>query len=431
MSRSGFDHLPRAALAALLPELLLCGQLIDRSGLPHAIAAFGREGMTAIAIEEWQIASPVYTRRMQRALGFVGDDVATIFKGLQLDIGAPPQFMDFRFRVEDRDHGEFWLDHCGALMDVEPMGDDFVVAMCHTIEDPTFDATALATNAHAQIRPIHRPPRRPADRHPMCAWTVTIDPANIAPPVPPNAELVASSAAAGIELGVIDTDDPGRADYSGPLLSDLRFADFSKSALVRIADEVCLQHHLLTLGFMIAVRARLGPDAAAGADPAARAGAGPKAAAMTMGRKHFTGIAGISSERIRAALGLGDDPAALAEVLRLHPAWNPLPYTGVEITETSDTVLLRIPHRSDATADGAWPAMIDADHLAPLDAMARGVNPRFVTQAIATDEHGWTVEMALAPQPFREATEVTLTRYSTGASFTFTDRGIPLPLTVL
>ncbi|MFQ6391949.1 hypothetical protein ACLMAJ_00700 [Nocardia sp. KC 131] len=423
MPRSNFDRLPRAALATLLPELLLCGQLIDRSGLPHAIGAFGREGMTAIAIEEWQIASPVYTRRMQRALGFVGDDVATIFKGLQLDIGAPPQFMDFRFRIHDRDHGEFWLDHCGALMDVEPMGDEFVVAMCHTIEDPTFDATALATNAHAQIRPIHRPPRSPADRHPMCAWTVTIDPANAPPPVPPNAQLVAESAAAGVELGAIDTEGPGRADYTGPLLSDLRFADFSKSALVRIADEVCLQHHLLTLGFMIAVRARLGTETT-GDD-------GGSAAALSMGRKHFTGIAGISSERIRNALRLGDDTAALAEVLRSHPAWNPLPYTGVEITETSDAVLLHIPHHSAARADGAWPAMIDADHLAPLDAMARGVNPRFATRPVATDEHGWTVEMALAPQPFREATEVTLTRYSTGASFTFTDRGIPLPLTVL
>jgi hypothetical protein len=49
--------------------------------------------MTAVAIEEWQLAGPVYTRRMQRALGFVGDDVTTIFKGLQLDIGAPPQIV--------------------------------------------------------------------------------------------------------------------------------------------------------------------------------------------------------------------------------------------------------------------------------------------------------------------------------------------------
>ena len=66
--------------------------------------------------------------------------------------------------------------------------------MCHTIEDPTFDATAVATNPRAQIRPIHRPPRVPADRHPHCHWTVTIDESN--PPVDahPNAALVAALA---------------------------------------------------------------------------------------------------------------------------------------------------------------------------------------------------------------------------------------------
>ena len=79
---------------------------------------------------------------MQKALKYEGDDVITIFKGLQLDIGAPPQFMDFRYTVHDRWHGEFHLDHCGALMDVEPMGEDYVRGMCHDIEDPTFDATA-------------------------------------------------------------------------------------------------------------------------------------------------------------------------------------------------------------------------------------------------------------------------------------------------
>jgi hypothetical protein len=31
-------------------------------------------------------------------------------------------------------------------MDVEPMGEDYVRLMCHDIEDPTFDATAVATN---------------------------------------------------------------------------------------------------------------------------------------------------------------------------------------------------------------------------------------------------------------------------------------------
>ena len=87
-------------------------------------------------------ASPIYTKRMQKALKYEGVDVVTIFKGLQLDIGAPPQFMDFRYTVHDRWHGEFHLDHCGALLDVEPMGEDYVRGMCHDIEDPTFDATA-------------------------------------------------------------------------------------------------------------------------------------------------------------------------------------------------------------------------------------------------------------------------------------------------
>ncbi|MCB1292444.1 MAG: hypothetical protein KDB45_13165, partial [Mycobacterium sp.] len=79
---SRFEGLSRAELAVLVPELLLIGQLIDRSGMAWCIQAFGRAEMLQIAIEEWAGASPVYTRRMQRALRFTGHDVITIFKGL-------------------------------------------------------------------------------------------------------------------------------------------------------------------------------------------------------------------------------------------------------------------------------------------------------------------------------------------------------------
>src|SRR5262245_63318786 len=84
--------------------------------------------------------------------------------------------MDVRFEVHEDGHAEFWLNHCGALMDVEPRGEKGVVMMCHRIEDPTFDATAVATNPRARMRPIHRPPRRPADRLPHCHWRVAIEP---------------------------------------------------------------------------------------------------------------------------------------------------------------------------------------------------------------------------------------------------------------
>ncbi len=411
---SNFADLTRDELAILVPELLLSGHLIDRSGMAHSIAAFGREGMTQIAIEEWQVASPVYTRRMQRALNFVGDGVDTIFKSLQLDVGAPPQFMDFRFRVDDHDHGEFWLDHCGALADVEPMGESYVRSMCHDIEDPTFDATALATNPYAQVRPIHRPPRVPADRHPVCAWTVIIDSAHVPPPVPPNSELLSGSQAAGIELEPIDPADPGTSDYTGPLLSDLRFGDFSRSALIRMADEVCLQHHLLALGFLIAIRSRTDDESAA-----------------DIGRKQFAGIAGLTSERIRDALGLGDDDTALARVLTLHPAWNPSRYSGVSVETSESGVQLRIPKHSAAVSDTVWQSLIDADHLAPLEAMARGVNPRYAAEVVDDDDEALSIGFPLTNEPFAESGEVAITRFSTGADFHFADRGIPLPLTVI
>ncbi|HTC70513.1 MAG TPA: hypothetical protein VK662_13160, partial [Acidothermaceae bacterium] len=218
MSQSRYAQLSRQELAVLLPELLLIGQMIDRSGMAWCIQEFGRDEMVQIAIEEWAGASPIYTRRMQRALNYEGVDVPTIFKGLQLDIGAPPQFMDFRYTIHDRWHGEFHLDHCGALLDVEPMGDEYVFGMCHTIEDPTFDATAVATNARAQVRPVHRPPRVPSDQHPHCAWTVIIDEAY--PPVEgiPALDIVAETRAAKWELDAIDRSDEGLADYSGPVV---------------------------------------------------------------------------------------------------------------------------------------------------------------------------------------------------------------------
>lgn len=413
-AHSSFAALSRRDLAVLVPELLLCGQLIDRSGMAHLISAFGRAGMAEVAIEEWQASSPWYTKRMQRALGYEGDDVVTIFKGLQLDIGAPPQFMDFRYRVDDPHHGEFWLDHCGALMDVEPLGDEYVRSMCHDIEDPTFDATALATNVHAQVRPIHRPPRRPEDRHPHCAWTVVIDPAHVPPTVEPHTEAIGRTVAVGVELSPIDPEDEGNANYSGPLLSDVRFADFSRSALVRIAEEVCLQQHMLTLGFLAGVRKRTDEDSA-----------------LAITRKQLTGIAGLTSERIRNALDLPADLAGLATVLSVHPLFAPRQYVDRDIRFDGERLEVCIRRSGGAHLDGSWPVLVDGEHLEALNALVRGVDPHFTVRVVAEDADVLIVEVFAAPVPAKECGEVAITRFSSGSGFTFADRGIPLPLTVV
>ncbi len=415
---SRYSTLGRAGLARVVPELLLVGHLIDRSAMPWCIAEFGRDEMARIAIEEWASASPIYTRRMQRALGYApGEpgrgDVVTIFKGLQLDIGAPPQFMDFRFSVHDSWHGEFHLAHCGALMDVEPMGDGFVRAMCHDIEDPTFDATAVASNPRARVRPVHRPPRVPADRQPHCAWTVTIDESHPAAQGIPALAVNERSRAATLELAPIVASGDGLDDYSGPLVSDLDFTCFSHSALSRIADEVCLQMHLLDLGFANAVadRARTVDDL------------------VRIRRKQLTGIAGLAAQRLIPALDLPRDPDQLPRsalrLLALHPVLNPSAYVTATIAD--DSIVVK---PSPAHHDGAWVSLCGPAWSAPLQAAVQALDRHLDVEVTACPEAGrgaWRATVTRRAEPGPEAEEVAVASFSTGATFRFETRR-PLPI---
>jgi hypothetical protein len=285
------------------------------------------------------------------------------------------------------------------------MGERYVRSMCHDIEDPTFDATAVATHPRARVRPVHRPPRRPADRHPHCAWTVVIDESH--PEVAPTAECVAlqRSRAATLELDPIDAADDGAGDYAGPLLSDVDFAAFSASALARIADEVVLQMHLLALGFAGAVRRRGTPEQAT--------------AIVT---KQLTGVAGITAERIHRALGLPGGAAGALRVLELHPLLNPAAYVSL----TAENGGLRV-SASPAHADGGWPALVGPASTRPLHAIVRAVDPGLDVdvRGSATD---WALTVVDRGEPAPEAEEVAVTRFSTGAAFRFEPRR-SLPIT--
>ena len=441
------DELDHAELAVLVREYLLCGHLIDRSGMPHAISRFGREVMGDIAIDEWMGASPIYTRRMQRLLGFEGDSVETIFKGMQFDVGAPPEFLDFRYRVIDHDHGEFWLDHCGALMDVEPMGDEFVHTMCHTIEDPTFDATACATNPRARMTPVHRPPRVPADRQPHCHWNVDIvadaepvpepEPAvrlartRLAqlplPEIPPppsgsvrqmTTETLSSEEQNGVGAGTEEAGTGGQwDDYRAPRDPDLRTERFSRSVLLALAEEIGVQWHLLSMSFLSAVERRSSVEDA-----------------VAIGARQFAGIAGLTAERLHRALGLGTDLADVAQVLELHPAFRPRSYIDWRVELTTDDEgeqELRV-HLGDGPAlheSGveSWMSILRDGHAQALDAIAHAVDPRagcVVEPAQGAAVATWRVVVGDEARP--ESDDVALTRFSKGADFRFTETPVAL-----
>ena len=418
----GLADFSRQTLARLGREYLLSGHLQDRVGLPLVAKQLGGDAYVQFAIEEWMAASPIYSLRMQRAMSFEGHDVGTVFKNLQLDIGAPHQFMDFQFRLDGPDYGEFWLPHCGALLDVEPYGEDHVKSMCHAIEDPTFDATAAATHPCMKMRPIHRPPRVPKGRTPACRWSVFID--DEATPFEQHANLarVARSKLAGIELEVpaADGEPGGWPDYSGPFDPDFQLEDLSHRALVRVAQEFAVQSHLLARAFALCVSQRQNAEVA-----------------RQLSEAQWTGIAALTAERLRGPLAIqGDDIEAVAKVFQLHPCFQPRSYLDFSIAITGPR-RARISigdcpafHEEDACS---WFAGLAASPHRALDAIAGSVNPRARCHAVEDVRAGagsdsrdvrlaWDVVIDPAAEPQLPPQELNLAKLSRGAEFRFEQR---------
>jgi hypothetical protein len=410
----GLADCSRGLLAHLGREFLLSGHLQDRVGMPLVMRHAGPDAYVTFAIEEWAAASPIYSKRMQRALGFEGSDVGTVFKNLQLDIGAPPQFMDFQFRLDGPDYGEFWLPHCGALLDVEPFGEERVRGMCHHIEDPTFDATAAATHPRMKMRPIHRPPRKPAGRYPACRWAVFIDDEGTDYEHHPNLGILERSLLATLEVRLPDRDaEPGGwPDYAGPFDPGFQLEDLGHRALLAVTQEAAVQSHLLARALMLSAEQRLGREIAA-----------------DLGVRQWTGIAALTAERLHAALGIPDDGIeAIAKVFQLHPAFQPRDYVDLRVDVVGPGRARLEIHDCPALAEEdalGWLAGLSSDGHPALDAIAGAVNPRARCEpsvGVGGARFAWDVAIDPSGDPRPEPRELALARLSRGASFVFEQR---------
>jgi len=290
--------------------------------------------------------------------------------------------------------------------------------MCHTIEDPTFDATAMATSPYAQIRPVHRPPRTPEGRHPHCHWTATIDPERAPLPEPEPAVHMASTRLAQlpvpvIDRGVGDPDSAGWSDYTAPMDPDLRLEQFSASALVGLAHEIAVQSHLLVMSFLFAIERRHGREAA-----------------TDVGRQQLSGIAGLAAERLRDACGLDRSLAGVAQVLELHPLLQPRDYIAATVSLDEPAGSLRIGLSACPALEEDhlnWPQLLVDGNDDGLTTLVRGVDPCHDVERV--DPSGDEVaawQVVTADRPARESRLVALTRFSTGADFRFTETPVSL-----
>ncbi|HTF32805.1 MAG TPA: hypothetical protein VK714_03775 [Myxococcota bacterium] len=405
---STFDDLPRAVLLPVALETMHVGHLLDRALMPQVvIATKSVAAVEEVAILEWMGASPVYTARMRRLMGIEGDGVDAIMKALQLDVGFPHQYMDVGWKFVDARYGEFWLRHCGALMDVEPHGEERVIGMCHHIEDPTFDATAYATNPRARVRPIHRPPRVPADRKPHCHWTIEVDPAN--EPVSPAAH---TSAVAGLALARIENrcapeDAPeGLTNYAGSFDPEFRLGRLSSATLAAVAREFQAQAHLLSCSAEITLSERLG-----------------RGVARDLISAQWIGVSWTASQRLAKALGqTGGGTHAVAAVLGGLATLPPGFHRSAEVS--CDRVRLALEPASPNLLDPEHPGwlglLVRGDHRG-VETAAQAVDPRARLVDFSTDAGRLSVEFSVEADatPAKEPPPAAFMRLSTATSFVF------------
>lgn len=390
MNNKNLLKLNRLQLAQLGREYMLCAQFNSRTGYAALRINHGDEAYKDVAIANWMGASPVYTRRMQKAMGFAGgSDVATIFKGLQLECGFTHQYFDVHFEVKASDSGRFWLNSCGALLETEPRGADAVKVMCHDIEDPTFNATAVATNARARMVPVHRPPRSPADREPHCEWTVSIDPMADPVPEPDIARVMSETRLANVVIGRPPaTESGGLDDYSGPVFEQLQLEQLSQAALVVVCSELAVQVHLLITGLLYCVAQRYGD-----------------AAAHAVGEFQMTGSSWVMSNRLSEWLDCRDTGIdGIVAVLDIHPAFQPCEYWSLQVTKLSEhrarLELLDCPASGEAMPYG-WFALLAAGMSGGLDGLVKGVDHRARIVESEGDELVWEIivdEDSVAPE---------------------------------
>ena len=410
MTESSLPRVPadldgRAMLSYAL-EHMLHGMLLNRALLPQVVVHTGSlDDLNDVAIDLWMGASPVYTHRLRTLMGIEGDDVPAIMKALQLDCGFVHQYMDVAYKVNDPLHGEFWLNHCGALLDAEDHGEERVFGMCHTIEDPTFDATAYATNPRARIRPIHRPPRSPSDRHPHCHWTIEIDPANDPVGAATLTEQVRALPLAAVPNELGPDDGSGRRDYSGELDPQAKLAVWSRPTLEALTNEFDAQAHLLAASGELALEARYGRDNA-----------------RTMLADSWVATGWNGTERLVHALDLEGEPAELlASVLALHPG---IPY-GFDraIDVTGDAVTFTLTPSVDGLLDPDHPGtvgLVARGEHGGVEAMARAVVPRARVRSFDVADGSAIVVIDLdAAEPTDEPASVAFMRFGLAPAFSF------------
>ncbi len=300
------EDLDHVLLAQYGRDIMLANHIHDRSALAPVAIQFGLAAQTQVACDEWMSTSPIYNERNRRFLNIQGDDVSVALKSLQVDIGAPHNYLNFHYEVISPREGYFWTSTCGPfnhVFDITGGDEAMQTQICHHMEDPTFDATVMAVHPQMRCRPVFRPPVAEIPESGPCKWRVSIeDEIGLVEDCPYLAQTSATLAA-NFEFTPLAADGDGLADYNGAFKRDFCLEDLAHGTLVTLCKEFLLDVFLLNYACYNAIAERQGEEHITG-----------------MAREQDHHLAPVTVHRLRQRFAIeGDDMGAILKVLQLNP----------------------------------------------------------------------------------------------------------------
>ncbi len=397
------EQLEHALLAQFGREIMLANHIHDRGALTQVALQYGTGAQTEVACDEWMGSSPIYNERNRKLMRMDSDDVGTALKSLQLDIGAPHNFLAFHYELCSPEEGYFWTTTCGPYNHVRRMTNAdpaMETQICHHMEDPTFDATVTAVNPRMRCRPVFRPPHGEVPEGGPCRWRVAIEKDIGLVEDNPILGIVRESLAAGFELAPVEPDSGGMTDYSGAFKRDLRLDDLSHNTLARQCREFALDVHLLNRACYTSIAERWGPDVI-----------------VPLAIEQWRSMAPLTVHRLRKTFAIaGDDMSAILKVLQLNP-FLPREYLELRfelLDDRNGRIWLQDCAALDEPLDRGIVSLLTHHPETPgFGAMATAVQPRArVSKANASDIPGARAAWAIridpdnAPEPVSQYAEL-------------------------
>jgi len=135
---------------------------------------FGEKTASEWDWEIWKRATPLEVRRSREAMNIWGDDVASLFKFLQVDPGAGGIWPEFRCELKNNQRGILTVNQCRALRYFERHGDAAALTNACEMDRWAFEDTAHCFNPRIRTRCLKLPPRsNPSEIG--CQWEFWIE----------------------------------------------------------------------------------------------------------------------------------------------------------------------------------------------------------------------------------------------------------------